>query len=93
VQRDSWADLPDGPPEIENSPIGLTDQDPALLANVVQEGLLGFSHRLGTFATGQMGTGDFIFPPRGTWRSATTGQKQGAGREYDCNAFSHNLIL
>ena len=52
VWRYGWADLPDGPPEIENSPIRLADKHPALLAKFIQKGLLGLSHCLGTFGPG-----------------------------------------
>ena len=34
----------------------------------------------------------FILPLGGVWRGATTGQKQNAGREYECDGFFHDVI-
>jgi len=35
----------------------------------------------------------FILPLGGMWRGATTGQKESAGHEYECDGFFHDVIF
>ena len=85
------------PLEIENPSFRCANKHPTVFAEVVQKPLRAFSPVLrtsGVVIYRQVGNlRHFILPLGDVWRGATTGQKQNAGREYECDGFFHGVIL
>jgi hypothetical protein len=89
--------LLNGPLEIENSSSFFVDKHPTVFAEAVQKGLRTVTPILRVYVADTFrrrgNECHFILPLGGVWRGATTGQKESAGREYECDGFSHDVIV
>ena len=89
--------LLNGPLEIENSSFLFVDKRPTVFAEVVQKPLRAVAPFLRIYAADTCrrrgNVCHFILPLGGVWGGATTGQKESAGREYECDGFFHDVIV
>ena len=88
--------LLNGPLEIENSSFRFANQHPTVIAEVIQKPLRAVPPFLRTSVATFNWWGSvchFILQLGGVWRGATTGQKEGAGREPERDGFFHGLIV